>query len=156
MPHRKTHLVQSAGGVVIRGVGRSRRVLLIKDSYDKWGLPKGHAEAGEALHETALREVAEETGLVGLELGPELATIDWRFRSGGQTIHKFATFFLMFSESGDPVPERKEGISEAVWVPLESAHERISYPNAREVVRAAQAMLLDVGPPAPQTEPVHG
>jgi hypothetical protein len=24
------------------------------------------------------------------------------------------------------------------------------------VVRAAQAMLLDVGPPAPQTEPVHG
>jgi 8-oxo-dGTP pyrophosphatase MutT (NUDIX family) len=131
-------------------------VLLIKDSYDKWGLPKGHAEAGETLHETALREVSEETGLADLELGPELVTIDWTFRSGGEPVHKFATFFLMFSERGDPVPQRKEGITDAVWVPLDAASKQISYPNAAEVVVAAQAMLLDAGPSAPQTEPVHG
>jgi 8-oxo-dGTP pyrophosphatase MutT (NUDIX family) len=130
--------------------------LLIKDPYDKWGLPKGHAEAGEALHETALREVSEETGLADLELGPELVTIDWTFRSGGEPVHKFATFFLMFSERGDLVPQRKEGITDAVWVPLEAASDRISYPNATDAVRAAQALLLDAGPTAPQTEPVHG
>ncbi|HEY7820808.1 MAG TPA: NUDIX hydrolase [Vicinamibacteria bacterium] len=153
MPRRRTRTVRSAGGVVIRSVEGSRHVLLIKDSYDKWGLPKGHAEAGEALHETALREVSEETGLADLELGPELVTIDWTFRSGGEEVHKFATFFLMFSQRGDPVPELEEGISEAVWIPLESAHQHISYANATAVVRVAQAILLDVGPATPQTEP---
>jgi ADP-ribose pyrophosphatase YjhB (NUDIX family) len=141
---------------VIRSVEGSRHVLLIKDPYGKWGLPKGHAEAGEALHETALREVAEETGLTDLELGPELVTIDWTFRSGGEPVHKFATFFLMFSERGELVPQRKEGITAAAWIPLDAASKQISYPNAAEVVLAAQAMLLDAGPNEPQTEPVHG
>jgi 8-oxo-dGTP pyrophosphatase MutT (NUDIX family) len=141
---------------VIRSVEGTRHVLLIKDPYDKWGLPKGHAEAGEALHETALREVWEETGLADLELGPELVTIDWTFRSGGEPVHKFATFFLMFSERGELVPRRKEGITDAVWVPLDAASKQVSYPNAAEVVLAARAMLLDAGPNAPQTEPVRG
>jgi 8-oxo-dGTP pyrophosphatase MutT (NUDIX family) len=148
--------VQSAGGVVVRGLGGRLHVLLIKDPYDKWGLPKGHAEVGEALHETALREVSEETGLSDLALGPELTTIEWTFRSGDTHVHKHATFYLMFSERGDPVPERREGIREAVWVPLETAHERISYPNATAVVHAARAILLDGNRTEPQTEPIHG
>jgi 8-oxo-dGTP diphosphatase len=142
--------------VVVRGVEGRLHVLLIKDPYEKWGLPKGHTEAGEALHETALREVAEETGLSDLELGPELSTIEWSFRSGDTQVHKQATFFLMFSERGVPVPERREGISEVAWVPLESAHERISYPNATAVVHAARTILLDGNGTEPQTESVHG
>ncbi len=118
-------------------------VLVIRDPYDKWGLPKGHRERGEASHETALREVSEETGLSDLELGPELVTIDWTFRARGRQIHKFATFYLMFSREGEPVPEKAEGISEVKWVPLRSAHRKISYRNATEVVRAAQDRLLD-------------
>ena len=148
--------VQSDGGVVVRGLAGDPHVLLIRDPYDKWGLPKGHAEAGETLHETALREVSEETGLSDLELGPELTTIEWPFRSGNARIHKRATFYLMFSERGVPVPARGEGIRAAEWVPLESAHERISYPNAKAVVRAARAALLDGDGTEPQTEPVRG
>ena len=142
--------------MVVRRLDGRLHVLLIKDPFDKWGLPKGRAEAGEALHETALREVLEETGLSNLELGPELATIEWTFRSGDTHVHKQATFYLMFSERGVPVPERREGISEAEWVPLESAHERVSYPNATAVVQAARAILLDGNRTESQTEPVHG
>src|SRR5687768_8418483 len=104
MARRKTRTVRSAGGVVVRDVDAVPHILLIKDPYDKWGLPKGHAEEGEALYETALREVAEETGLSDLALGPELVTIDWRFRAEGVSVRKFATFFLMFSDQGQPVP----------------------------------------------------
>lgn len=118
-------------------------MLVIRDPYGRWGLPKGHAEEGEASHETALREVSEETGLTDLELGPELVTIDWSFRAGGRRIHKFATFYLMFSRGGEPVPERAEGITQVKWVPLRSAHEELSYENATEVVRAAQEEVLD-------------
>lgn len=116
-------------------------VLVIRDPYKKWGLPKGHAEEGESAAETALREVGEETGLQDLRLGPELITIDWTFRAGGERIHKFATFFLMHSREGDPVPERSEGITAVKWLPLATAHRRISYQNAAEVVKAAQVRV---------------
>ncbi len=142
-PHPKVE--ESAGGVVLRNIGGVPHVLVIRDPYKKWGLPKGHAEEGEGPQETALREVAEETGLTDLTLGPELVTIDWTFWVQGEHIHKFATFYLMFSERGDPVPEAKEGITEARWIRLETADQRISYQNASEVVKAAQRVVLERG-----------
>jgi ADP-ribose pyrophosphatase YjhB (NUDIX family) len=133
---------RSAGGVVVRTIGEIEHVLVIRDPYHKWGLPKGHAEEGENPAETALREVREETGLADLAIGEELVTIDWFFRAEGRRIHKYTTFFLMYSEAGEPVPEAKEGISACEWVPLRSAHERISYDNASEVVKVAQRLIL--------------
>ena len=38
-------------------------VVLLQHADGSWLLPKGHVEAGETLLATALREVAEETGL---------------------------------------------------------------------------------------------
>jgi 8-oxo-dGTP pyrophosphatase MutT (NUDIX family) len=37
-----------------------------------WDLPKGKEEAGESKWQTAIREVEEETGIEGIELGPKL------------------------------------------------------------------------------------
>lgn len=133
----------SAGGVVVRVIGGVHHALVIRDPYQKWGLPKGHAEEGETTEETALREVLEETGLSDLRLGEELVTIDWVFRAKGRRVHKYTTFFLMYSESGDPEPERDEGITACEWVQLDVAHERISYENASEVVKVAQRLLAD-------------
>ncbi|MBQ8967222.1 NUDIX domain-containing protein [Ruminococcus sp.] len=45
------------------------RILLQKRKSGLWGLPGGIAELGEALHETAVREAYEETGL---EVEPEV------------------------------------------------------------------------------------
>ena len=143
MTFRNTRVESSAGGVVVRDIAQVPHVLLIRDPYKKWGLPKGHTEDGETLEQTALREVAEETGLSDLELGPELVTIDWTFHARGERVHKYATFYLMYSERGDPVPEGQEGITDTSWVRLDSAHEQVSYENATEVVRAAQKRLLD-------------
>jgi 8-oxo-dGTP pyrophosphatase MutT (NUDIX family) len=150
-PTGRAKVVKSAGGAVVRTIEAVPHVLLIRDPYDKWGLPKGHAESGEATHETALREVREETGLTDLELGPELLTIDWKFRSQRREIHKFATFYLMFSQQGDPTPQRSEGIRAAEWVRLDAAHARISYPNAMVVIRAVQEQVLDAEGSSPQT-----
>lgn len=132
----------SAGGVVIRTIDGIPHALVIRDPYGKWGLPKGHGEPGESLEETALREVREETGLEDLRLGRELVTIDWVFRLEGRRIHKFATFYLMYSDAGEPVPEKAEGITACEWVPLGEAAERISYDNASEVARAARDVVL--------------
>ena len=64
-------------------------LLLIRDPYGKWGLPKGHVENGESSREAALREVREETGLTHLDPGPSLGSIDWYFRLKGDLVHKF-------------------------------------------------------------------
>jgi 8-oxo-dGTP pyrophosphatase MutT (NUDIX family) len=134
----RARVERSAGGVVVRRVGGALNALVIRDPYGNWGLPKGHLENGEGPGEAALREVGEETGLDGLRLGPELATIDWYFRAGGKLIHKFCAFYLMASDAGDPVPEEAEGITECVWLSLDDAEARITYDNAREVVRVAR------------------
>ncbi len=135
---------RSAGGVVIRRVGHSVDVLLIRDPYENWGLPKGHVERRESAEDAALREVLEETGLVCRVVGEALQTIDWFFRDKGVLVHKFCQFYLMESSDGEPVPATGEGISDCRWFPLDVAIREITYSNAREViVEAARILDLD-------------
>ncbi|MGY8776589.1 MAG: NUDIX hydrolase [Longimicrobiales bacterium] len=138
-----TTIETSAGGVVIRMIEGVRHVLIILDPYKKWGLPKGHVEGEETPEQAAVREVTEETGLTDLRPSEELVTIDWHFRARGRKVHKYTTFFLMYSDTGEPVPETGEGITECEWVPLHLAHQRISYENASEVVQIAHQLLLE-------------
>ena len=135
----------SAGGVVIRYldgiphlvVGSRRR----EPDGLTWTLPKGTPHAGETTEQTALREVAEETGLTELRLGPRLHTIDWFFRFRGRLIHKYCHFYLIECPAGDTCPQAEEGITECLWLPLDEAIASISYDNAREVLRLAATQL---------------
>ena len=64
--------LRAAGGVVVRGTGASRRVLLVhRPEYDDWTFPKGKANAEETDEACAVREVEEETTL-RCSLGEEL------------------------------------------------------------------------------------
>ena len=141
---------RSAGGVIVRRIDGEHHVLIIRDPYDNWGLPKGHLEQGEDERAAARREVHEETGLAVTEVGEELGCIDWYFRADGRSVHKFCTFFLMRSARGETIPEVDEGITECVWLPLDEAVRRITYDNAREILRrAADQLNLDPFPEGP-------
>lgn len=140
-PRERTRIETSAGGVVFRRETSGVHLLLIRDPYHNWGLPKGHLEDGETPLDAALREVAEETGLVDLEPAAELPTIDWYFRDRGRLVHKFCHFFMIECASGETNPQLDEGISECLWLPVEEAVERVTYDNAREVLRAAGQLL---------------
>ncbi len=132
---------QSAGGVVFRMDAGQPLFLLIRDSYQNWGFPKGHIEPGEQPDEAARREVAEETGLAGLVIRGSIDTIDWFFRFRGQLIHKSCQFFLMESVEANTCPQRTEGITACRWIAFDEAESLISYANAREVLRRAQEMV---------------
>lgn len=136
--------------MVLRRIDGEVHVLLIRDPYRNWGLPKGHVEPGEGDLRAALREVQEETGLTALVPGPALMTIDWVFRLRGKRVHKFCCFFLMASPEGQAVPETAEGITDCRWVTLSRAVDEISYENARQVLVAAVELVHGAGqPPIP-------
>jgi 8-oxo-dGTP pyrophosphatase MutT (NUDIX family) len=131
----------SAGGVVFRSNGGQPLFLLIRDSYSNWGFPKGHVERGEAPEAAAVREVEEETGLVGVESRGAIEAIDWYFRFRGRLIHKVCHFFLMESVSEQTNPQRAEGITACQWVTFDDALRMISYANARQILKRAHEMV---------------
>ena len=131
----------SAGGVVFRMDAGQPLYLLIRDTYQNWGFPKGHIERGEQPDEAARREVCEETGLAGLAIRGAIDTIDWFFRFRGQLIHKSCQFFLMESLEATTSPQHNEGITACRWIAFEEAESLVSYANAREVLRRAHDMV---------------
>jgi len=143
MSHVDVRDETSAGGVVFRLDGGHAVYLLIRDSYQNWGFPKGHLEAGEISETAALLEVSEETGLSDLSVRGAIDTIDWFFRFRGQLIHKVCHFFLMETRESSTLPQRAEGITACRWSAYEDAASLVSYPNARDVLRRAQEMVLE-------------
>jgi 8-oxo-dGTP diphosphatase len=131
----------SAGGVVFRVDDGLPLYLLIRDSYQNWGFPKGHLEDGELAEAAALREVSEETGLSDLSVRGAIETIDWFFRFRGQLIHKVCHFFLMQTDESTTSPQHAEGITACRWTRFEDACDLVSYANARDVLRRAQEMV---------------
>src|SRR5690606_41693303 len=62
----------SAGGLVVDSTTGLAAIIGRLDRKGRllWSLPKGHIEAGETPEQTAVREVAEETGITGQVVAP--------------------------------------------------------------------------------------
>ena len=145
MTRGRAHQETSAGGVVYRLADGHPLFLLIRDSYQNWGFPKGHLESGERAEEAALREVREETGIENVALRGTIETIDWYFRFRGRLIHKVCHFFLMETGQATTSPQHAEGITACQWAGYDAAQLAISYANARLVLNRAQEMILGGG-----------
>ena len=113
----------SAGGLVIDGIDgpREAQVAALIGRVDRrgrmlWSLPKGHIEQGETAEQTAIREVAEETGIQGSVLAA-LGSIDYWFVTEGRRVHKTVHHYLMRFSGGELCDEDVE-VTEVAWVPL--------------------------------------
>ena len=104
-----------------------------------WTLPKGTPDPGETVEQTALREVAEETGLEVRILEP-LPSIEYTFVQDGTRIHKTVHYFLMEPVGGDL--SRHDAEFERVrWVPFDEAPGLLSFATERDLVATAATRL---------------
>ena len=130
---------KSCGAVVFVPTSQGPRYVLVQSLEGIWGFPKGHVEAGESEHDTALREIREEVGL-----RPRLLE---GFREAdeyplpGTDRRKEVIYFLAESTDSTLTPQPEELLC-ARLVTLEEGLALLPYPRSREVLIRAHLFLL--------------
>jgi 8-oxo-dGTP pyrophosphatase MutT (NUDIX family) len=136
----------SAGGVLVRRMQGRWWLAAIRPNGKPegvWALPKGVIDGGETGPETAVREVAEETGLSG-KLEGKLGDVRYVYTRRGERVFKVVSFFLLRYRGGriGALPPGMElEVAEARWLPLEEAPHLLSYKGEREMAERALATL---------------
>lgn len=134
-------IVRAAGGVVYSyDPEGALTLLLIRDRYNAWTLPKGHLEPGEDDEVAAVREIAEETGIACVIERP-LARVRYPVYKRGVWRDKEVAYFLARAQYLPPTPAEDEGIVVAAWVPPSTALSTLTYRQVRGVVEKALVIL---------------
>jgi 8-oxo-dGTP pyrophosphatase MutT (NUDIX family) len=139
----RTATATSAGGIVVRledgapelVVGMRRR----ERNIVTWTLPKGTPRPGETREATALREVAEETGLEVAITGP-LDSIRYTFMQRGTRINKTVHYFMMVPIGGD-LSRHDHEFERVRWVRFDDAHSLLTFETERLLVDKAAEVL---------------
>ena len=152
----------SAGGVVVRPRAEGWELAVIEpqrelpaatSSAKRWqkmllALPKGLVDPGENPEQTAIREVAEETGLTAVPIA-KLGDIKYVYvRTWGdqQRVFKIVSFYLLRYESGSIdhiADDMRIEVKRALWIPLAGAESKLAYKGEKDMVRRAQEYLRE-------------
>lgn len=116
--------------------------LLIKATDTYCGFPKGHVEAGESEHETALRETWEETSIRAEIVGDFRREVTYRMKNGNQktVVYFLARFF-------DQKAAHNKGFESLHYVllPLAEAQKALTFDNTKEILAEAEKYIMENG-----------
>ena len=129
-----------AAAVILDTAGR---VLPVKHAYrrNNWELPRGHAEPGESIVTTAIREVSEE---VGLRVAAEPLT--GIYFDDQLDLHFFVFRCRPLDASDTPAPTNPEIAACAYWLP-----EALPRPMHDLTCRRIRDAIAGPGQPLPMT-----
>ena len=128
--------IVAAGGLV----SNANDDLLVIHRLGVYDLPKGKAELGESIEETALREVTEECGITPLQLEYKLCSTFHTYNQKGINFLKETVWYMMkFNATTEPVPQTEENIVSAQWLPVTKLEKikQNTYPSILEVLQSA-------------------
>lgn len=129
---------KSCGAVIFYRSKKDTKILLVKNNNGRyWSFPKGHIETGETEHQTAIREIKEETGL------------DVTLINGFREISEYCPFakirkrvvFFLAQAFTDNVKIQEEEIDSYIWVDLQQARKMCSYDNDLRIIEKADTTI---------------
>ena len=134
---------KSCGAVVVL-TNTEPKYLLLQYDAGHWDFVKGNVELNESEKDTVIRELQEETGIVEARfLDGFREKIEYFYRRQGTTIHKEVIFFLIETHT-ETVTLSFEHVGYA-WLSYQDAMERLTFKNAKDVLRKAHKLLKERG-----------
>jgi len=139
MPDRRDKPKVRAAGALLWRPGRTgpEVALVHRPRYGDWSFPKGKGLPGEHVLITAVREVAEETG-VKIVLGRRLSSARYHLSDGRlKQVDYWVGRPAAQPADGPGGPDSftpNEEVDELAWLPLTAAGDRLSYEHDRQVL----------------------
>lgn len=134
--------IKSCGFVVYRELQDVREYLIIYNSSEEYGFPKGHVEGNETERETAIRELKEETNLDVQIIDGFRRQIEYEFPNKAN-IMKQSVYFLGKCTKTNIVCQENE-ILNAIFVPLEQALTLLSFEDTKEILKEADTYISSI------------
>ena len=146
MPQEK-----SAGAIIFKIINGAHHYLLLHYPSGHWEFAKGHIEEGENFEKTIRREVKEETGIKDLRIIPGFKEYSKYFfrksyglegeaKKKAPWVFKLVVFYLAETKTEDvKISKEHKGF---LWLPYEQALRRLTYKNAKELLRKSNDYLI--------------
>ena len=130
----------TAGGIIYRQVKDAPgkvEILMIRDSKNRWTIPKGHIEEGETARQTAKREITEETGLQQMRVLDWLGKINFRYRRANSLVLMTTEIFLVKALGDTNKVQSEEWMTSLAWLPAQDALDKIEYEDIGKLILLA-------------------
>ena len=130
---------KSCGFVVYKEIQGENCYLIIRNINGEYGYPKGHVENNETEHETAIRELKEETNVEVEIIDGFRHQIEYKFPNK-MNVMKRSVYFLGKCLEDDIVCREGE-VSEAMFVSFERAIELLPFEDTKKILKEADAYV---------------
>ncbi len=125
---------RSAGSIIYRQSSKGKLYLLLNYPSGHWDFVKGNIEKGEALKQTVLREIKEETGISDITFVDGFEDkIEYHYQREGQVIHKEVVFFLSNTKTDQVILSHEH--LDYTWLNFDDALEKLTYKTAQKLFK---------------------
>lgn len=137
--HDEMKQEKSCGAVVYYLDGNEPLFLIEEMKQGHYAMCKGHVEKDENEHQTAFREIKEETGIEACFVEGFREITSYSPYPGAI---KEVVYFLAYSNTTDTVPQPEE-VQSVIWVNYGRALELLTYESDKNILRKAAQFLKD-------------
>lgn len=133
---------KSCGFVVYKEIQGIINYLIIRAINGEYGFPKGHVEADETEHQSAIRELKEETNIEVEIIDGFRHQIEYKLPNKVDVM-KQSVYFLGKCIN-DYVICQEDEVSEAIFVTKEEALDLLTFQETKEILKSADIFIRKI------------
>ena len=119
-------------------------VLLLQYPQGHWSYPKGHVEADEHHHQTARRELKEETGISEVEIDSGWSQrTEYTFQKRGRPIEKQVFWYI--ASTDELAVKLSHEHTNYLWLNFDDAEQQLPFDQEKSILRSARKHMQQMG-----------